>query len=99
MLAVLLTDLLSAKRSNWRLVRNSAHLIKVQTYDNVGLLRLLVNHFQEVNMADVWRRSEVKAETFLHSSQEGAHKTTQPLPFCCCFVRFSLFTAADSQSK
>lgn len=32
-----------------------AYLIKVQTYDDVGPLCLLIDHFQEVNMSNVWR--------------------------------------------
>lgn len=34
--------------------RSGWYLIKVQTYNDVGPLCLLIDHFQEVNMTDVW---------------------------------------------
>lgn len=42
---------------------DTRYLVKVQTYDDVGPLRLLIHHFQEVNMADVCRGIAVKAKT------------------------------------
>lgn len=37
-----------------------AYLVKVQADDDVGLLRLLVHHLQEVDVADVCGESNVK---------------------------------------
>lgn len=45
------------------LVCNLVYLVKVQTYNDVGPLCLLINHLQEVNMADVCQEFVVKATT------------------------------------
>lgn len=51
---------------------DTRYLVKVQTNDDVGPLRLLIHHFQEVNMADVCGGFAVKAKTIPKTTAKPA---------------------------
>lgn len=53
---------------------DTSYLVKVQTYDDVGPLRLLIYHFQEVNMADVCGGFAVKAKTIPQTTAKPAEQ-------------------------